>query len=419
MNISRKQKLALNGGEPIFDRTSIPQWPKYSSDIIKSVDSVLKSRTWGIGSDHKVQFEEEFARFQDSKYAVAVANGSIALYIALKACDIKLDDEVIVPAYTFQATAISVLLANAIPVFADIDSSTYNICPESVESLIGNKTKAVIAVHLGGQPANMSKLKEICNRNGLILIEDAAQAHGAEWKGKKVGSIGDAGIFSFQSSKNMTAGEGGIIISNDEKFMDSCFSYYNCGRVRKGGWYEHRHLGGNFRMSAIQAAVLIPQLDSLDDFLEIRESNRKILDSALSSMDGITPLKQYSGVTRSANHLFICRYERECFSGISREIFFKAMQAEGIYTYQGYKPLYKEDLFIIDTKEYPWLKGVDFKNMSFPHTERFSEKESVWLKQNYLLGTPQDTQDIITAFVKVTTEMKKNPNIFLNRQKNS
>ena len=217
----------------------------------------------------------------------------------------------------------------------------------------------------------------------------------------------------------MSAGEGGIIVSNDEPFMDSCFSYYICGRVRRGEWYEHRHLGGNFRMSAVQAAVLIPQLDSLDNFLTVRESNRKMLDSAISMIDGITPTEQYSGVTRSANHIFISRYDSNQFSGISRETFFEAMQAEGIHTYRGYKPLNREDLFIVDKKEYPWLEGIDYKNMSFPYTERFSEKESVWLKQNYLLGTPQDTQDVINAFEKVTSEMKKNPKLFLDREKNN
>lgn len=411
-------KLALFGGKPVR-KEPFPSWPQPTEKIKQEVTQCIHEEGWGIGSKVIDRLCESFADYHNAKYSIATNSGTSALWVALKAAGVKAGDEVIIPAYTFIATASSVLMANGIPVFADIDINTGNMDPESVKEKISKKTKVIMPVHIGGSPCDLDSLNTLAKKHGISLIEDAAQAHGAEWNENKVGGIGKGGCFSFQTSKNMTAGEGGIIISNDEKFMDSCFSYYNCGRVRKGGWYEHRHLGGNFRMSAIQAAVLIPQLDSLDDFLEIRESNRKILDSALSSMDGITPLKQYSGVTRSANHLFICRYERECFSGISREIFFKAMQAEGIYTYQGYKPLYKEDLFIIDTKEYPWLKGVDFKNMSFPHTERFSEKESVWLKQNYLLGTPQDTQDIITAFDKVTTEMKKNPNLFLNRQKNS
>jgi len=201
--------------------------------------------------------------------------------------------------------------------------------------------------------------------------------------------------------------------------MDSCFSYHNCGRVKSGGWYEHNHLGGNFRISALQAALLIPQLKTLDHFLKIRESNKNILESSISHIDGISTLQTLPKVTRSANHIFICRYDEKQFNGISRDTFFKAMQAEGIYTYQGYKPLYKENLFIIDSSEYPWMKGVDYSNVSLPCTERLCDKESIWLKQNYLLGTPEDTQDVINAFEKVTSAMKAEPNLFLDRDKNN
>ena len=202
MNNPRKNKLALQGGSPIIDKKLIPQWPKYNlNNTIFSIDAVLKTGIWGIGSNHIREFEHKFAKFQDAKHGVAVANGSIGLYVALKACEINLGDEVIIPSYTFQATAISVLLANAIPVFSDIDPDTYNIDPDSVISLISKKTKAVIAVHIGGQPANMGKLKEICKKYNILLIEDAAQAHGAKWMDQKVGAIGDVGIFSFQSSK--------------------------------------------------------------------------------------------------------------------------------------------------------------------------------------------------------------------------
>ena len=411
-------KLALFGGKPIREKP-FPVWPQPTEKIKQEVIHCIHEEGWGIGSTVIDRLCELFADYHDSKYAIATSSGTTALWVALKAAGVKTGDEVIVPAYTFIATASSVLMANGIPVFADIDIKTGNIDPQSIKEKITSRTKVIMPVHIGGSPCDLDSVNSIAKKHGIAVVEDAAQAHGAEWKGKKVGGIGTGGCFSFQTSKNMTAGEGGIIVSNDEPFMDSCFSYYNCGRVREGGWYEHRHLGGNFRMSAIQAAVLIPQLGALNDFLAVRETNRKMLVSAISKVDGITPLEQYPSVTRSANHLFICRYDSHCFSGISRETFFEAMQAEGIYTYQGYKPLYREDLFIIDKKEYPWLEGIDYKNMSFPYTERLSEKESIWLKQNYLLGTPQDTQDVINAFEKVTVEMKSNPNLFLNRNKNN
>ncbi len=409
-------KLALFGGKPIRE-TSFPEWPQPTDKIEKEVSKCLHDESWGIGSKVIDRLCSSFSEYHDAKFAIATNSGTTALWVALKAAGVKAGDEVIVPAYTFIATASSVLMANGIPIFADIDLNTGNIDPKSVEEKISDKTKAIMPVHIGGAPADLDALNLIAKKYNLILIEDAAQAHGAEWKNNKVGAIGKGGCFSFQTSKNMTAGEGGIIISNDEAFIDSCFSYHNCGRTRKGEWYQHKHLGGNFRMSAIQAAVLLPQMDLLDHFLGVREANRSKIDGALSIIDGITPLKEYDQTTASANHLYICRYDENNFSGIPRSIFFEAMQAEGIYTYQGYKQLYREDLFIIDTTEYPWLEGKDYSSIRLPNTDRMCEKESVWLKQNYLLGTTEDTQDIVNAFEKVTTEMKKNPHLFLDRLK--
>ena len=410
MNASRKQKLALNGGQPIFDRTSIPQWPKYHSDIIKSVDSVLKSRVWGVGSDHKARFEEEFARFQDSKYAVAVANGSIALYIALKACDIKLGDEVIVPSYTFQATAISVLLANAIPVFSDIDPSTYNICHESVESLIGDKTKAVIAVHLGGQPANMSKLKEICNRNGLILIEDAAQAHGAEWKGKKVGSIGDAGIFSFQSSKNMTAGEGGTIVTNSDAIYEKAVAIHDCGRNPKSRKYEPEISSLNFRMPAISAGILLPQFKTIKAEIEIRSSNGVLLDEILDSTNGIVPLAVDPSVTVHARHLYIMKYDKNQFSGISRDKLISALVAEGLPASAGYKPLHQQLSTTLEFDSYPWISKEKYFDVKLPESEAAANQEALWFPQNILLCA----EELLKMIPEIFEKIKENATSLIN-----
>jgi len=404
-------ELALFGGKPIREK-QFPSWPCSTKKIESEVFRCLQKESWGIGSEVIDRFCTSFSAFHDSSFAIATNSGTTALWVALKAAGVKAGDEVIVPGYTFIATASSVLLANGIPVFADIDIETGNIDPASIEEKITRKTKVIMPVHIGGTPCDLDAIKSIADKHSIKIIEDAAQAHGAEWDQNKIGGLGLGGCFSFQTSKNMTAGEGGIITSNDEEFMDSCFSYYNCGRVRNGGWYEHSHLGGNFRMSAIQAAILIPQLDSINYYLQLRESNRKILDSALENISGITPLKRYSNVTASANHIYICRYNEGEFSGIPRHKFFEAMQAEGIFTYQGYKPLYKENLFIVNPDEYPWLNGINFNSLSLPFTEQFSEKESIWLKQNYLLGTKDDTQDIIRAFEKVTNEMRKNPKVF-------
>tara|TARA_B100002003_G_scaffold30370_1_gene25358 strand:- start:2357 stop:2995 length:639 start_codon:yes stop_codon:yes gene_type:complete len=210
----------------------------------------------------------------------------------------------------------------------------------------------------------------------------------------------------------MSAGEGGAIVSNDETFYDICFSYHNCGRTKEGAFYEHQFLGGNFRLNAMASSMLIPQIDTVQDDMILRDKNRSKLDAALGQIDGLTVNGAYRGTTQQSNHIYLTRYNADHFNGISREMFYKAMQAEGVYTYMGYTPLYREKLFVTDGKEYPWLKDYDFGSMKMPVTERLADKEAVWLKQNHLLGNEKDTQDIIDAFDKVTSTMRNNPELF-------
>jgi dTDP-4-amino-4,6-dideoxygalactose transaminase len=404
--------LALFGGSPIRTKP-FPTWPQSSEMIREHLLHTLENEQWGIGSKTISEFDRKFASYHDAKYCISVNSGTTALWVALKAAVVKAGDEVIIPAYTFIATATAVLMANAVPVFADIDINTGNMDPNDIEHRITSKTKVILPVHIAGSPIDLNAINNLAKKHNIVVIEDAAQAHGATYGDKKIGALGQAGIFSFQSSKNMSAGEGGAIITNDESFADACFSYHNCGRIRNGEWYNHHRLGSNFRMSAFNAAILIPQLDSLAAQMELRDKNRNILDIFLDKIDGLRPMAMSAGATRSANHLYICKYDESKFDGISREIFFKAMQAEGIYTYQGYKPLYKEPLFITNENEYPWLKDLDYKSLNLVNTEKLSNKESVWLTHNHLLGDEEDIQDIMDAFEKVTTEMQSDPKSFL------
>ena len=301
-----------------------------------------------------------------------------------------------------------------VPVFVDVEPDTFNMDPAKLEAAITKKTKAIMPVHIAGNPVDMDAIMEIANKHNIPVIEDAAQAHGAEWNGKKVGAIGLGGIFSFQTSKNLSAGEGGAIVSNDKEFIDACFSYANCGRVRGGGWYEHQHLGGNFRMTSMSASLLTAQLGTIENDMALRHKNRAMLDEAISKIEGLSITKMYPNTSRSANHLYLLRYDKEKFNNIPREKFFKAMQTEGVYTYGGYVPLYRERLFTVDSKEYPWLEGINYKDMNFPVTEKLCTEEAVWLKQNHLLGTEEDTKEIIEAFNKVTAVMKEQPDLFSN-----
>ena len=404
--------LAIFGGDPIRSKP-FPAWPRITDDIKNSIINTVDNDELGIGSSTIDIFNDRFADMQDAKFSLAIHSGTSAIWISLKAAGVEAGDEVIVPSYTFIATATAVVLANAVPVFADIDLETGNIDPKSIEKLITKKTKAIIPVHTGGSPADMKKILNISNKHNIPIIEDAAQAHGSIINGEKVGALGLGGIFSFQTSKNMSAGEGGAIVSNNESFIDACFSYHNCGRVRNGKWYEHHRLGSNLRMSALNAAILIPQIKtSIDDFY-LREKNRITLDQSLSEMSGLIPMKNIEG-GKSSNHIYMCRYIEKEFEGVKREIFFKAMQAEGVFTYKGWSPLYKEPLFSINPKEYPWLEGIKYKDLHHTNTEIFAEKEAVWLRQNHLIGSEDDTNDIINAFEKVVSAIKKDPKKFLN-----
>ena len=408
----KKSDLALFGGEPVRSKPFYT-WPRMVEGQKEKLIYTLTNDTWGIGSESIKEFEEKFAIFHEAKNCIAINTGTNALWVSLKAAGVSYGDEVILPPYSFIATASAVLMANAVPIFVDIDPKTLNINSQLIESAITERTKAIIPVHIGGSPADMESIINLANKYGLAVIEDAAQAHGAEWNGKKVGALHKGGIFSFQTSKNMSAGEGGAIISNDEDFMDACFAYYNCGRQRGGDWYEHHIIGANHRMSAMAASLIIPQFQTIENDMNIRDKNRQKIDKALSDMN-LEIMHRYKKVTRESNHLYLVRYMEENFNGIPREKFFEAMRAEGVYTYAGYKPLYREDVFQGKGNDFPWLKNIDYSYISCPETELIADYQSVWLTQNHLLGDESDIQDIINAFEKVLTVLKKNPEIFDN-----
>ena len=404
-------KLAIHGGEPVRTKP-FPKWPRPTPELMDSVVGTVENENWGVGSEVISRFEENFAGFQDSKYCISTSSGTTALWVALKAANVKSGDEVIIPPYTFIATASAVLMANAVPVFVDIDPDTFNIDSSKIEEAISSKTKVIMPVHISGNPADMKNIIELAKKYDIKVIEDAAQAHGAEWNNTKVGSLGLGGIFSFQTSKNMSAGEGGAIVSNDKDFIDRCFSYHNCGRTTDGQFYDHQLLGGNFRLNAIAASMLIPQIKSISNDMDLRDKNRATLDRELSQIEGIKINNSYQLTTRQSNHLYLLRYNQQLFNGVSREKFFSAMQAEGVYTYAGYKPIYREELFVNNSDEYPWLRDYDYNNLNLKNTEKIADHESVWIKQNHLLGDESDIKDIINAFEKVTNAIIKHPELF-------
>ena len=399
-------KLAINGG-PKVRKTAFPSWPVWDdSDCQALVDVCNSGQWWCVGGTKVRQFEEEFAAYCGCKVGVCVPNGTIALLVALKALGVGYADEVIVTPYTFIASASSILEANAIPVFVDIDPETFNIDPAKIEAAITDKTKAIMAVHIAGLPCDMDAIMEIARKHGLKVVEDCAQAHAASWKGRKVGSFGDAGAFSFQASKNLTAGEGGIVVTTDQEVGDRAWSIHNVGRVKDGAWYYHPVMGSNYRMTEFQAAILLNQMAKLDAETARRNENALYLSERLAKIDGIKPLKREARVTSHAYHLYIFRYLAEKATGVPRARFIEALNAEGIPCGAGYVPLYRSGMFDIDPNACPvgcpfYGKKVNYSDLRLENCERICEHESVWFTQNMLLGDRKDMDDIADAIEKV------------------
>jgi len=402
--------LAIDGAEPVRNKP-FPQWPIFDEREAKALNEVLQSRIWGIDGRKTKEFEEKFAAYQHAKYGVAVANGTVALEVALRAASIKAGDEVIMPAYTFMATPAAALEVNALPVFIDIDPSTYTLDPNVAEEFITDKTKAIMPVHIGGCPADMDGITKMAKKYDLAVIEDACQAWGSEWRGKRVGALGDLGAFSFQSSKNITSGEGGIVLTNDRKLYELSWSYHNCGRNVGGVRYQHDLLGFNFRMTEFQAAILLVQLTRLDEQTRTRNENALYLSKELRKVKGVEPLERSEQITRHSYHLYIFRYDGEEFEGLPRSRFLEALRSEGIPCSPGYVPLYKESFMLNLAQDQSLSKlyggKIDYSKVKLPVTERACYEECVWLFQNMLLGTREDMDDIVKAIVKIKYNAKE------------
>ncbi|TMV50027.1 DegT/DnrJ/EryC1/StrS family aminotransferase [Paenibacillus mesophilus] len=394
-------KLAIDGGLPIRTKP-FPAWPIYDELEERLILEVVRSGKWGgTGRIKLPELEEKFAAIHDAKHAVSIANGTVAITISLQAAGVQPGDEVIMPPYTFIATASSALLFGAIPVFVDIEPDTLLIDPEKVEAAITSKTKAIIAVHIAGAPANLTRLRAIANKHGLRLIEDSAQAVGARWDGVGVGAQGDLGTFSFQSSKNINAGEGGIILTNDRELADHAWSLANVGRIREGGWYQHETIGWNLRMTELQAAILLGQLSRLDDQMERRERNAQLLTELLGDTPGVRTLRRDPKITRHALHIFMFRIDPDLTDRINKADVIRKLNAEGIPVTSGYVSLNQNKAVINETKKWTGEERA----YSCPNSERACDKEIVWLSQNIMLAGEPDMYDIAAGVRKVMASL--------------
>lgn len=377
--------LAIDGGTPV--RTEPwPSWPPpLDAGQRKLVTEVLESGRWGatqgdLCSDLAAAFAERSA----APYGVTVANATLGLFAAMRGLGVGPGDEVIVPAYTFVASATAVLLTGATPVIVDVDPVHLHLTPEAVEAAVTPRTAAIMPVHVSGSPADMDGLVAAAGRHSLAVVEDCAQSHGATYYGRPVGGLGDAGVYSFQASKGMTAGEGGVIVCRDEEVSAAIWSACNVGRRKDGAWYGHPSVGWNLRLTEIQAALLLPWLDRLQDEIDRREAFCAAVARQLPA--GVAVVPQPPGTTQDARHLLMLRVE----APMDRQFLLEAMAAEGVPLDAGYPPL----------GTMPALTEAGTRVADCPATEAAAQ-EVVWIRQPMLMADPSDAVQVAEALAKV------------------
>jgi dTDP-4-amino-4,6-dideoxygalactose transaminase len=398
-------RLALHGGEPV-KQTPFPAWPCFDDAERTALIDILESGAWWrTPGSRTLAFERAFAAYHEARHGIAVTNGTAALEVVLAALGVGQGDEVIVPDFTFVATASAVLFTGALPVMVDVTTDTYCLDPEQAEAAITPRTKAIIVVHMGGLPADMDRFLEIARRHDLFLVEDCAHAHGSEWRGRKVGALGDAGTFSFQQSKLMTAGEGGMIVINRDDLERQARSIHDCGRMPGEWFYAHFTYGGNYRLSEWQGGILLKQLERLDEQAAARTRNGLFLRRALSEIDGITPQRLDPRCSRHGYYAFIFHYESSAFGHHSTRTFIDALHAEGIPTQASYPPLHRLDVF----QNGSFLKRLSpeqrpakqsWQDAEYPGSLRAAQ-ETVWLPNPVLLGSEEEMDQVVEAVEKI------------------
>jgi dTDP-4-amino-4,6-dideoxygalactose transaminase len=403
-------KPAKLGGKPLC--SGFPGWPVFDQTEERALVETLKTGHWYRGSGSNVaHFEDAYEKLTGAKHCLATASGTAALSTVLGALDIGPGDEVLLPPYTFVATYNVVVLNYALPVFVDTDLETFQMDANKVAGAITPETKAVMPVHLGGSPVNLDKILETGKARNIPVVEDACQAHLAEWRGRKVGTWGLAGCFSFQASKNLNSGEGGAVLTNDDQFAEVCYNFHNQGRARQVSGYNFTYSGtrgSNLRLSEFQGSLLTAQMTRVIEQTNRRTENANYLSRMLSEIPGIKPARLYEGVTRSAYHLYMFRYDKAHFAGLDRAKFIAALGADGVPCSAGYGVMNKDAYVSGLAKNKHFLKIYGEKRMQewldrnkdCPGNEQLCQ-EAVWFTQNMLLAPRAQMDQIAEAIRRI------------------
>lgn len=395
-------ELAINGGKPV--RNTLLSYGKQWIDEqdILAVETVLRGDYLTTGPSIK-EFEEQVADYVEARYAVAVNSGTAGLHIAMYGCGIKPGDEVLVTPMTFAASSNAILYMGAVPVFVDIEETTYNIDVNKIEEKITDKTRAIVAVDFTGQPADLERLRYLAKKYHLKFIEDAAHALGSEYQGRKVGSFADATIFSFHPVKPITTAEGGMVTTNDSEIYSRMMMFRSHGITRdmnylqnkdEGSWYyEQQALGFNYRLTDLQAALGSSQLNRIDSFINKRREIAKIYDEAFKDEESlILPYQEEN--RKSGWHLYIIRINPQKLKADRKQIF-EALQAENIGVNVHYIPVYY----------HPYYKNLGYAKGLCPIAEKVYE--NIITIPLFPKMSQEDVNDVISAVKKVLNYYRK------------
>ena len=410
-NVTGKaQKLAILGGEPVRKNKSWVQWPYRDEQVLKSLEQTAKSGIWCRIQNQKdgavVTLEKKFAELIGAKLCVATGSGTQALHTCVEALGIGPGDEVITSPYTDPGTIASILCARALPVLADLDPESYQIDPDDVERRVTENTRAIMPVHIMGQPCNMERIMQIAKKHDLKVIEDACQGHLAEYQGKRLGTIGDLGCFSFQSSKTIACGEGGAILGDDEALMDKCYTVHNHGSSRR------RHtevIGPKYRMNEFEAAVLLGQWPGIYERFQRRNENARHLTARLKDCPGIVPQKLYEGTASGAFYHYAMTYRKEHFNNADRKVFLRALAAEGVRLRASKaNGLHREPWIehILNLKVYQKMYSRQRlqryrEEVGCPNCDKVCQEMAMISASGPLLGPKEDMDDVADAILKV------------------
>lgn len=399
-------ELAIAGGTPVRS-TPYPEWPESHEAYEAAAVDVVRSGRWGGFPEpgpHAASFEEKFAAYQGARHGILMSNGTVTMEVALKALGIGWGDEVIVPALTFSATPYSAMAAGALPVFVDVTPQTWTIDPDQTEAAITPRTRAIMPVHLGHQMADMDRITEVARRHSLAIVEDCAHAHGQRWRGIGAGSFGDFGSFSHQSSKIMTAGEGGSLLTNDERLARLAHSLIDCGRAKDEDETEYT-FGSNYRLGELHAAMLDVAIDRFPAQQQERERMGVHLERLVRDVAGVRVLEHDERITRWSFYRYILAIDPGAFAGRTNGTVCDALEAEGVGAWVGYEPVSNYDLFQPGLSRLPvaveHADRLDPAGMSFPVAEAAGLREAVYIDENVFRAGTQGVEDAVEAIAKV------------------